>query len=163
MKYLNSIEIDLPRERVAQLLADPTNIQKWVRGVVLHEPLTGTHGQVGTTSRVVLRSGKQEIECTETVTRREPADLHDIPTGVVVRFDREMVAPGMWSMTRDRLTEVDHGTTLWESESEYRFSGLMMRLFALVLPRTFRTQSQQHMQDFKEFAEHGKDVRDGEN
>ncbi|GAA3121133.1 SRPBCC family protein [Nonomuraea salmonea] len=67
----------------------------------------------------------------------------------------------MWSVVRDRLTEAGPETTLWESESEYRFSGLLMRLMGLVMPGAFHKQSQQHMQDFKEFAEQGKDVRDG--
>jgi hypothetical protein len=79
MKYTVSIEIALPRERVVQLLADPAHLPKWPRGLVLHEPLSGTHGQVGTTSRVVMQTGKQKIECTETITRREPVDLHGIP------------------------------------------------------------------------------------
>lgn len=159
MKYTNSIEIALPRERVAQLLADPAHLPSWLRGLVLHEPLSGIHGQPGTKSRVVLQSGKRKMECTETITRREPADLHGIPAGVVVHFDREIAGAGMWSVTRDRLTEAGPETTLWESDSEYRFDGPLMRLVALLMPRAFRKQSQQHMQDFKEFAEQGKDVR----
>ncbi|WP_433696758.1 SRPBCC family protein [Nocardiopsis sp. CA-288880] len=160
MKYTVSTEIALPRERVAQLLADPVHMSKWLRGLVLHEPLSGVHGQVGTTSRVVMRMGEQEMECTETITRREPADLREIPRGQVVHFDREIVGGGMWSAVRDRLTEVGPETTLWASESEYRFSGVMMRLVGLLMPGTFRKQSQQHMQDFKDFAEQGKDVRE---
>jgi hypothetical protein len=161
MKYTNTIEIALPRERVARLLADPAHLTKWLRGMVLHEPVDGIHGQVGTTSRVVMQSGKQTVECTETITRRDPADLHDIPTGSVVYFDRELVAPGMWSVVRDRLTEIGPETTRWESDSEYRFDGLLMRMVGLLMPGTFRKQSQQHMQDFKAFAEQGKDVREG--
>ncbi len=49
---------------------------------------------------------------------------------------------------------------LWVSESEYRFSGLLMRLAGLLMPGSFRKQSLQIMQDFKAFAEQGKDVRD---
>ncbi len=161
MKYTNSIEIALPREKVAQLLADPAHIPRWLRGVVRHEPVSGIHGQLGTESRVVMQSGKRELECTETITRREPADLHEIPEGVVVHFDREIVGAGMWSVIRDRLTEADPQTTHWEQESEYRFSGLLMRLVGLLTSNAFRKQSQQHMQDFKEFAEQGKDVREG--
>ncbi|WP_434417551.1 SRPBCC family protein [Nannocystis pusilla] len=160
MKYTVSIELALPRERAAQLLADPANLPKWLRGLVLHEPLKGAHGQVGTTSRVVMQMGKQRFECTETVTRREPVDLHDIPSASVVHFDREIVGNGMWSVVRDRLTEAGPQTTLWESESEYRFSGLMMRMVGLLMPGAFRKQSLQHMQDFKAFAERGEDVRD---
>lgn len=117
MKYTNSIEIDLPRETVAQLLADPARIPKWLRGVVLHEPLSGIHGQLGTKSRVVMQSGKREIELTETITRREPADLHVIPNEIVVHFGREIVGAGMWSTVHDRLTEVNPKTTLWVSDS----------------------------------------------
>ncbi|MEV0605928.1 SRPBCC family protein [Polymorphospora rubra] len=163
MKYTNSIEIALPRERVAQLLADPAHLPKWLRDMVLHEPVNGIHGQLGTKSRVVMQSGQRKIECTETITRRDPADLHGIPEGSVVHFEREIVGAGMWSAVRDRLTEASPETTLWESESEYRFSGLLMRLVGLLMPGAFRKQSQQHMQDFKAFAEQGKDVREGRN
>ncbi|MGC4943920.1 SRPBCC family protein [Kribbella sp. DT2] len=159
MKYTNSIEIALPREQVAQLLADPAHLMKWLRGVVLHEPLSGIHGELGTKSRVVMQSGKRTMELTETITRREPADLREIPYETVVHFDREIDGAGMWSLTRDRLTEATPDTTLWESESEYRFSSLTMRLVALLMPGTFHKQSQ-HLQDFKAFAEQGKDVRE---
>ncbi|MBK1789182.1 SRPBCC family protein [Prauserella cavernicola] len=161
MKYTNSIEIALPREKVAQLLADPAHLPMWLRGMVLHEPVNGKHGQVGTKSRVVLQSGKRKIECTETITRRDPADLHGIPKEIVVHFDRETVGAGMSSVVRDRLTEASPETTLWESESEFQFSGLLMRLMGRLMPSAFHKQSQQHMQDFKAFAEQGKDVREG--
>jgi hypothetical protein len=160
MKYTVSIEIALPRERVVQLLADAEHLPKWLRGLVLHEPLSGVHGQVGTKSRVVMQMGQQKIECIETVTRREPVDLHGIPRESVVHFEREIIGMGMWSAVRDRLTEAGPKTTLWASESEYRFSGLLMRLVGLFMPGVFRKQSQQHMQDFKAFAEQGRDVRD---
>ena len=160
MKYTVSIEIALPRERVAQLLADPEHLSKWLRGLVLHEPLSGVHGHVGTTSRVVMQMGQQKFDGTETITRREPVDLHGIPRESVVHFDREIVGKGMWSAVRDRLTETGPETTLWVSENEYRFSGLLMRLVGLLMPGTFRKQSLQHMQDFKAFAEQGTDVRE---
>jgi hypothetical protein len=160
MKYTVSMEIALPRERVAQLLADPEHMPKWLRGLVLHEPLSGAHGQAGTKSRVVMQMGQQTIECTETITRREPVDLHGIAKEDVVHYDREIVTKGMWSAARERLTEAGPETTLWVSENEFRFSGLLMRLVGLLMPGTFRKQSLQHMQDFKAFAEHGTDVRE---
>ena len=161
MKYTVSIEIAQPRERVAQLLADPVHLPKWLRGLVLHEPLNGPHGQLDTTSRVVLQMGEQTMEGTETITRREPADLYGIPEGSVVHFEREIVAEGMWNAARERLTEAGPQTTLWESENEYRFGGVAMRLAAPLMRGAFRKQSLQHMRDFKAFAEQGKDVREG--
>jgi hypothetical protein len=160
MRYTVSIEIAQPLERVAQLLADPAQLPKWLRGLVVHEPIDGMHGQVGTRSRVVLQMGQQTMECIETITRREPVDLHEIPSGSVVVFEREIVGGGMWSSARERLTEAGPQATLWQSENEYRFDGLMMRIVALLMPGAFRKQSRQHMQDFKAFAEQGHDVRD---
>lgn len=162
MKYTVSIEIAQPRERVVELLADPAQLPKWLRGLVLHEPLDGEHGQVGTTSKVVLKMGQQEFEGTETITRREPADLRGIPSNTVVHYDRELVAKGMWSAARERLTEAGPDTTLWSSENEYRFSSLPMRVVGQVMRGSFRKQSRQHMLDFKAFAEQGVDVRDAQ-
>jgi hypothetical protein len=160
MKYTVSMEIVLPRDRVAQLLADPAHLPKWLRGLVLHEPLNGVHGQVGTKSRVVMQMGQQKMECIETITRREPVGLQGITGEGVVHFEREIVGMGMWSAVGDRLTDTGPETTLWVSESEYRFDGLLMRLMGLLMPGAFRKQSLQHMQDFKAFAEQGKDVRE---
>lgn len=159
MKYTDSLEIALPRKRVVLLLSDPELLPRWLRGLVRHEPLNGVHGQVGTESRVVLQMGQQQMECTETITRREPADLHRISHDDIVQFDRAIVAPGMWSITRDRLSEVGPETTLWVSENEYRFSSSAMRLLAPVMRGAFRKQSRQHMEDFRKFAEQGADVR----
>ncbi|MGC5015501.1 SRPBCC family protein [Streptosporangium sp. DT93] len=160
MKYTVSVEIALPREKTVRLLADPEHLPKWLRGLVLHEPLSGEHGRLGTTSRVVMRAGGREIECVETITRREPADPREIPRTSVVRFDREIVGEGMWSAVRDRFTEAGPERTLWEVENEYRFSGFAMKLVGLLMPGAFRKQSRQHLQDFKAFAERGRDVRE---
>lgn len=91
MKYTVSIEIALPRQDVVDLISDPSQMTKWLRGLVLHEAVNGVHGQLGTTSRVVFQMGKQRMEATETITRLEPADLHAIPRSVVVHYDREIV------------------------------------------------------------------------
>lgn len=159
MEYTVSIEIARPREEVVRLLADPVQLPMWLRGLVSHEPVNGKHGEVGTESRVVLRTGKQEMEATETITRREPASLQGIPADVVVHYEREIVAKGMWNAARERLTEAGPGTTLWVSENEYRFGGVM-RLLAPMMRGMFRKQSLQHMHDFKAFAERGVDVRE---
>lgn len=161
MKYTVSIEIALPREKVVELLTDPVHLPKWLRGLVVHEPLTGVHGKVGTTSRVVLRMGSQEMEITETITRSEPADASEMLPDEVVHYDREMVATGMWSVAREQLMEAGSESTLWVSANEYRFDGVVMRLLAPLMRRAFVKQSLQHMQDFKAYAERGRDVRDG--
>ncbi|WMT87805.1 SRPBCC family protein [Pelagibacterium sp. 26DY04] len=161
MKYTVSIEIALPRERVIQLLQHPAQRPKWLRGLVSHEPRSGVEGQVGTVSKVVFQSGRKTMELTETITRREPVDLHGIPSDRVVHYEREIVADGMWSAAREHLSETSPQSTLWVSENEYRFNGFM-RLAAPLMRPFFIKQSRQVMEDFKSFAEHGTDVRKAE-
>lgn len=158
MKYTISIEIALPRDKVLQLLEDPAHRPKWLRGLVSHEPIRGVEGQVGTESRIVFQSGQNTMEITETITRREPENLQGVPSDCVVHFEREIVADGMWNAAREHLSESNPERTLWVSENEYRFKGLM-RLAAPFMRTVFIKQSRQVLQDFKAFAEHGTDVR----
>lgn len=160
MKYTVSSEIALPRQKVLELLSDPVHLPKWLRGVVAHEPLNGAHGHYGTQSRVVMQMGKQTMEARELITRMEPENLKGIPAASVVYYEREIVAAGMWNAARERLIEIGPEKTLWESENEYRFSNVLMRLMAPLIRGAFRKQSELHMQDFKAFAEHGTDVRE---
>ncbi|GAA1754373.1 hypothetical protein GCM10009710_37120 [Aeromicrobium alkaliterrae] len=155
----HSLEIALPRARVLELLENPVHRPKWLRGLMLHEPIRGEDGQVGTESRVVFEAGGKTMECSETITRLEPKDLHGIAPDRVIRYEREIVAHGMWNAARERLTQTGPDATLWASENEYRFSG-PMRLAAPLLRRVFVKQTGLVMEDFKAFAERGTDVRD---
>lgn len=159
MKFTISIEIALPREEVIQLLGDPAHRPKWLRSLVLHEPVRGADGQVGTESRVVFQSGQRSMECTETITRREPTDLDGITPDQVIHFEREVVADGMWNAAHEQLTASGAEGTLWVSENEYRFNGLL-RFAAPFMRGAFIKQTRQHMQDFKSYAEDGADVRE---
>lgn len=166
MRFIDSIEIGLGREETLRLLSDPQYLPQWLRGLVSHEPVSGTHGEVGTVSKVVFRTGSTESEAVETVTAREPADLsrlEELAGEDEVYFERELVAEGMRNITRDRLFEMNPRRTRWESESEYLFDSLPMRLGAPLMRRAFQKQTRRHMQDFKAFAEQGIDVRQTDN
>ena len=106
----------------------------------------------------MFQSGQKNMELTETITRREPANLQGVSSDRVVYFEREIVAHGMWSAARERLSEDSPESTLWVSENEYRFTGLM-RLAAPFMRAVFIKQSRRVMADFKAFAEQGTDVR----
>lgn len=162
MRYTDSVEIGLRREEVVRLLSDPDSLPMWLRGLVRHEPVRGAHGEVDTVSEVVLRHGTEEMAGTETVIAREPADLTGISGETDVVFERELVADGMRCVTRDRLIELNPRRTRWESENEYRFDSMKMRLLAPLMRSAFQKQTRQHMQDFKAFAERGIDVRSTE-
>jgi hypothetical protein len=160
MEFTVSLVIARPRRRVLELLSDPAHHASWLRGLVAHELVDGREGHVGAVSRVEMRSGKRTMEARETITRREPERLEGLPVDVVVHYERELVAEGMWSAARERLHDLGDGTTLWESENEYRFSALPMRLLAPLMGGAFRKQTLAHMEDFRAFAEDGTDVRE---
>lgn len=160
MEFTVSLTIAVPRERVLRLLSDPAHHASWLRGLVAHELVDGTAGHVGAVSRVVMRSGKGTMEAQEVITRREPEHLEDLPGGVVVHYEHELTAQGMWSAAREHLHDLGDGTTRWVSENEYRFEARSMRLLAPLMRRAFRQQTLAHMEDFRAFAEHGADVRE---
>ena len=134
MRYTLAIEIALPRQQVLHLLEDPSHRPKWLRGLVPHEPQVGEDGQVGTVSKIVFRSGKKDMELTETITRREPQNLQNLSPDRVVHFEREIEANGMWSAAREQLSESGQNSTLWVNENEFRFSGVMRCLAPLMRP-----------------------------
>lgn len=160
MKYSEHIEINLPREHVVRLVSDIDAIPKWLRGLVSHEPINGQHGEVGTQSKIVFDTGGQEMEATETVVRQDPKDLNNLDKSQTVFYDRELQAEGMWSISKDRFIELEPDRTLWESENEYRFDSVLMRVLAPLMKRSFIKQQRMHMGDFKAFAERGVDVRE---
>lgn len=159
MKFIDSVEIGIPREEVLRLLLDPVHLPMWLRGLVLQESLSGGHSEVGSVSRLVVRQGAAEIETTETITRREPAGLVEIPGETDVMIERELVAEGMRGVSRDRIFVMNPRRTRWECENEYRFDSLKMRLLSPMMREEFQTRKRRNMRDFKAFAEQGVDVR----
>ena len=160
MEFTVSLRIARPRDRVLELLTDPAHHAAWLRGLVAHELVEGREGHVGAVSPVVMSAGKGTMEARETVALREPERLGDVPSDVVVRYERELLTEGMWSAAKEHLHDLGDGTTLWESENEYRFSALPMRLLAPLMRGAFRKQTLAHMEDFRAFAEHGTNVRE---
>ena len=53
MKSVVELDIDVPREKLAALSADPANITKWMDDLERYEPLTGEPGMPGSTYRMV--------------------------------------------------------------------------------------------------------------
>ena len=151
MRYQLELEINVPRERVVELFLDPDNLQQWQPDLISFEQIgTGEPREVGAKSKQIHRMGKREIEMIETVT------VNNSPEELAAIYEAE----GVWNLISNRLTETAEGTTRWVLDSHFKFSSLMMKLMALLLPGMFKKQTLTFMQRFKEFAE--KSVREGE-
>jgi hypothetical protein len=152
MRYQLELEIDAPRRRVVELFLDPGNLQQWQPDLVSFKQIgPGAPRAVGTKSKQIHRMGKRELEMIETITVYNPPE----------EFAATYEAEGVSNLIINRLTETTGGTTRWVLDSHFKFSSLMMRLMALLLPGMFKKQTLTFMQRFKEFAE--KSVREEKN
>lgn len=142
MKYACDMTLDLPRDRVVELMDNEENLYKWQKSLVKYEHESGEPGQVGAVSRQHHKMGKREVHMTETITVR------DFPN----QFSAIYAADGVWNQIENYFTENPDGTTHWHLTSEFRCKGFM-RVMCWLLPGMFKKQTQEFMMDFKKFAE----------
>ena len=72
MKFTCAAEIDAPLEKVVRLFENPDNLNKWITGLVSFTHKSGTPGQPGAKSEIVIQAGKQKIELLETIISNSP-------------------------------------------------------------------------------------------
>ena len=142
MKYTNTIEINLPRNRVIELFDNPDNMKHWQPGLISFTHQSGQPGQVGAKSVLKYKTGKREVEMIETVLKR------DLPHEFSGTYEMQGVFNAIQNYFREQSPEV----TVWESQSEFTFKGLM-RFLAPLMKNSFKKQSLDFMQRFKSFAE----------
>ena len=148
MKYTLHIDIDLPRSRVIELFDDPDNLKYWQKGFVSFTPQHGALGAVGSTAFLRYDINGQQTALLETITSSNLPD----------EFSATYETNGVWNHIHNRFEERTPEQTRWVFDCEFRFTGLMMRIFAFLRPGTFRKQSYSFMEKFKAFAENEKDV-----
>jgi hypothetical protein len=142
MKYITSVEIDLPRDRTIELFDNLDHYAAWQESLVGLQRLEGQAGQVGATTRLDHKMGKREISMVETVTRRELPD----------RYTATYEAKGVWNEADNHFEERQDERTRWTMNTEFRCSGIMW-LMTTLMPGMFKKQTQSTMEAFKAFAE----------
>lgn len=148
MKYTLDIEINLPIKEVVQKFDSIENMKHWQEGFVSFEPLKGTPGQVGSTAKLTYKMGKREVVIIETITHK------DLPS----EFHGTYEADGVFNVQRNFFKTISNNKTRWISESEFKFTSFMMKVFGLLMPGAFKKQSYKFMTNFKAFAENGTSV-----
>ena len=101
MKYVSSVTIDLPREKVLEIFDSTENIKKWQNGLKTFEHIDGDPGQVGATSRLVYDMNGRTVEMTEKVIHRDLPDE--------LSFTHE--AKGVWNSSVNRFVEIGADVT----------------------------------------------------
>ena len=143
MRYQLEQEINLPRERVIELMLDQSNLMKWQPDLLRLEHLSGEPGQVGAKTKQVNRQGKRELEIIETITVMNP------PEELCATYE----AGGVWNLIENQLYELSESKTRWVLTSDFRSSNFLLKLMTIFAPGMFRRQTTLFMDRFKAFAE----------
>lgn len=147
MQYTTEIEIALPVNRVIELFDSEENLYKWQKGLQSFKHVSGDAGQPGARSELVFQMGKRKIEMVETIVKR------DLPSMFSATYD----AKGVHNVIENTFEDLDGERTKWVSHNEFQFKGFM-KVIGFLMKGAFPKQSLKYMQDFKAFAEDGKDV-----
>lgn len=140
------INIDMPVDKVVELLNNPDNLYKWMDGLVSLEHLEGTPGRTGAKSKLKFKIGKREIGMIETI------QISNLPEELNVEYH----ADGTQNRVIVSLEPLPGGKTKYITQQEFKFTGLFMKLMGFLMPGSFKKQSQKNLEAFKKFAEqHG--------
>lgn len=142
MKYTVEIEINKPIDEVVKLFNCEDNLFKWMEGLQSIEHLTGEPGAKGSTSKLIFKQGKREMEMLETV----------ISLNLPEEFIASYEARGVYNLAKTRFLPLGDHKTKYLSEQEFQLKGLI-KVFGWIMPGAFKKQTEKYLQMFKEFAE----------
>jgi uncharacterized membrane protein len=142
MKHTSEVIIDLPRQRVIELLGDRDNLSRWQTGLRSYELLSGEEGQVGAKARLVRDIMGRRIEMIETVISL------DLPDAFTSTYETK----GVLNRVENRFYEISPEKTRWVMESELTTSGGMAMLGGMIRG-VIEKQTVEQMRRFRAFAE----------
>lgn len=143
MKYICTVDINLPIDKVVAHWDNENNFKEWQDGFQRIEHLSGIPNSKGAKSKIIFH-GKRKIELLETIISS------DLPNEKVALYEHNH----MTNTQTTRFKSIGQNKTQYISEVEYtKFNGFMIKLIAKIFPSKFKEQSQKWMNQFKAFAE----------
>lgn len=141
MNYTIETEINKPFDTVIALFNDVDNYQKWMPGIVSHTILKGQSRNIDTQSIFIFKMGGRTFEMEETV-------LQNDRTEIMSKF----IANGVINMQRTHFSEIGEGKTLYRVHESFQLKGFM-KIIGFLMPGSFKKQTGQFVDAFKEFVE----------
>ncbi|MEM5564206.1 SRPBCC family protein [Psychroserpens sp. AS72] len=148
MKYTTEIKVEVPLDEFIKKMDNVDNMKHWQRGLVSAEHISGDLGQLGAKMKLTYQFGSRKMEIIETITKR------NLPN----EFHANYTMKSMQNIQQNYFERTTNGFTKWTSSSEFVPLNFKMRLMLFFMPRAFKKQSRNYMQDFKNFAEKGTSV-----
>jgi uncharacterized protein YndB with AHSA1/START domain len=141
MRSVVDLEIEAPRETVAELYSDPRNNPKWMEDLERNEPISGELGEPGSKYRMVSKD----------------SDMHFVVTVVSVYLPENVRLRLVWKQFTVDINvdfiQLDTGLTRFISTEDFGFTGFRARLGGLLARRAIKSAHRRHMEGFKRFAE----------
>jgi hypothetical protein len=141
LKSVVQVDIDLPRDRLAALFADPALSTKWMDDIARYEPLSGQPGGPGSTYRLVPKSRDMIFVAT--------VIANDLPNESRLRLDADNL---MVAITA-RYVAISPRQSRLVSEEVFTFKGLVGKLGGFLARGAIHKAHRRHMEAFKRFAE----------
>ena len=142
MKYTIDIEINLPVERVVELIDNPDNMKHWQPGFISLKHLNGEPGKVGAKALLTYMMGTRKTVLTETIL------VHNLPDEFIATYETR----GIFNKVTNSFNSIGENRTLWVAENDFRLHGIM-KVIAALIPGMFKRQSIKFLKEFKKFAE----------
>lgn len=143
MKYICTIDINAPIDKVVSLWQEEQYFKKWQDDFKSIEQLEGVPNTVGAKARIIF-DGKNYIELIETI------QVMNLPIEKKALYEHKH----MTNTQSSRFEFIDENRTRYTSEVEYtQFNGIVIKIIAKLFPGKFKEQSQKWMEQFKAFVE----------
>ncbi len=142
MFYTCAITINRPRSVVSALFQDPDRAPEWQKGLQSITPVSGAPGADGSRAELKFHERGREMTITETIERNAMPDM----------FNAVYETKGVWNRCENMFTETTDGGTLWQMSCEFRCTGFI-RILAALMPGMFRKQTEKAMAAFRAMAE----------
>ncbi len=142
MKYTDEIEINQPINKVVELFDNEDNLFKWMNGLQSIEHLEGNPGEKGSTTKMLFKEGKREIEMIETILENK------LPEEFTATYE----AKGVYNLAKISFVSLTDSKTKYLTEQEFQLKGFI-KLIGWLMPGVFKKQTNKYLKMFKEFAE----------
>lgn len=142
MKYKQQVVLDIPFSTVIEIFENPENLKKWQPDVISFNHISGTIGQPGAVSELVVDMKIKQLKLKETIQKR------NLPAEFVLLYETD----GGSNTVTNRFNELGNNQTQWIMENDYQFAGLL-KYALLPMKAIFKKQTQVTMDRFKEFSE----------
>ncbi|MBC8754864.1 SRPBCC family protein [Kordia sp. YSTF-M3] len=144
MKYICSVAINAPIEKVVALWKDEASFEKWQDGFQSIQHFEGQPDAIGAKSKIIFQQGKRKLELIETILS------NNLPEEKKALYEHIH----MINTQTTKFEKINENQTRYISEVVYtKFNGIMPKLMAKLFPGMFKKQSQKWMDQFKKFTE----------